>query len=58
MLPGIDVTYYGSEIGMADLYIRPDQIRDPNNAGGSHTDITRDPQRTPMQWDDTVNAGT
>lgn len=53
MLPGIDVTYYGSEIGMVDSYIRPDQIRDPYNGG-----ITRDPERTPMQWDDTVNAGT
>jgi maltose alpha-D-glucosyltransferase/alpha-amylase len=40
-LPGSPVLYYGDEIGMGDDLTRPD----------------RDGLRTPMQWDDTPNAG-
>lgn len=44
MLPGVSFTYYGEEIGMTDNYDFP--ISD-----------SRDPNRTPMQWDGTVSAG-
>ncbi|XP_022171043.1 maltase A3-like [Myzus persicae] len=57
-LPGIDVTYYGSEIGMQDnMYLRPEQITDDNLAGGPKISRPRDYQRCPMQWDDSINAG-
>lgn len=57
VLPGVDVSYYGSEIGMDDTYVRPDQIQDPNNADGALTGVARDYERCPMQWDTSINAG-
>lgn len=57
-LPGIDVTYYGSEIGMEDnMYLRPEQVTDDNLAGGPKISRPRDYERCPMQWDDSINAG-
>lgn len=53
-LPGIVCIYYGQEIGMMDYKVRPDQIRDPQL---HEIDHIRDPERLPMQWDDSINAG-
>jgi alpha-glucosidase len=59
-LPGMAVTYYGDEIRMTDVYISWEDTIDP---AGCNTDpevyyaYSRDPARTPMQWDDTANAG-
>ncbi|GFG36869.1 hypothetical protein Cfor_08679 [Coptotermes formosanus] len=44
LLPGTPVTYNGEEIGMTDL-----AMESPNDS--------RDPERTPFQWDDSTSAG-
>jgi alpha-glucosidase len=52
-LRGTPFIYYGEEIGMRDVPIPPDKEQDPARFGS----VGRDPERTPMQWDDTPNAG-
>jgi alpha-glucosidase len=47
-LRGTPFIYYGEEIGMTDVPIPPARIVDVDG---------RDPERTPMQWDATANAG-
>ena len=64
---GVPVTYYGEEIGMADGEIPARQAKDPlgqryklvPNFLLNFWDlyVNRDGCRTPMQWDDSVNAG-
>ncbi|XP_059617629.1 maltase 2-like [Phlebotomus argentipes] len=60
-LPGVAVTYYGEEIGMEDFRgISWEDTKDPQACGSNETvyqQYTRDPVRTPMQWDDSENAG-
>ena len=62
-LPGISVTYQGEEIGMTDnMDISWEETVDNKgcNCGPElylEPDCSRDPERTPMQWDDSVNAG-
>ncbi|XP_029406887.2 maltase A2 [Bactrocera dorsalis] len=46
-LPGTSVTYYGEEIGMPDYSLA---------CTGDDCGF-RDPERTPMQWDSSKNAG-
>ena len=61
ILPGIAVTYNGDEIAMEDkLDISWEDTQDPqacNTDPDSYKSHTRDPNRTPFQWDDTMNAG-
>ncbi|CAJ1067084.1 neutral and basic amino acid transport protein rBAT [Xyrichtys novacula] len=54
-LPGTPTTYYGEEIGMENINITDSQVQDP--AGKYNTSLSRDPQRSPMQWSDDTNAG-
>ena len=61
ILPGIAITYYGEEIGMEDkLDITWEATQDPqacNTDRDHYKEHTRDPNRTPFQWDDSKNAG-
>ncbi len=52
-LPGLPFIYYGDELGMTDVPISKEQLRDPFTEPGKG----RDGQRTPMQWDNTEYAG-
>ncbi|MDV6376529.1 alpha-amylase family glycosyl hydrolase, partial [Deinococcus arenicola] len=57
-LRGTPTVYYGDEIGMDNVTIPRDRMVDP--AGLQQLDVpsaSRDPERTPMQWDATPNAG-
>jgi alpha-glucosidase len=55
-LRGTPTLYYGDEIGMTNVPIAPELGHDPQgrNLGPA---FSRDPERTPMQWDATPNAG-
>nr|CAD7451878.1 unnamed protein product [Timema tahoe] len=60
LLPGVAVTYNGEEIGMEDTSVSWEQTKDPQalDAGPErYLQYTRDPERTPFQWDDTTSAG-
>ncbi|KQP31098.1 alpha-amylase [Methylobacterium sp. Leaf104] len=54
-LRGTPTLYYGDELGLAQVSIPPERVQDPweHNEPGHG----RDPERTPMQWDDSLNAG-
>ncbi len=58
-LRGTPTTYYGEEIGMENVVIPPEFIQDPPavNQPEIADVVGRDPERTPMQWDSSPNAG-
>jgi len=56
-LRGALTLYYGDEIGMTDVEIAPDLVQDPWGKQVAGLGLGRDPERTPMQWDDGPNAG-
>jgi alpha-glucosidase len=49
--------YYGDEIGMQDAIIPRELVQDPFEKRVPGVGVGRDPARTPMQWDASVNAG-
>ena len=56
---GTPTTYYGDEIGMENVEIPLAMVKDPpavNQPEIAHI-VGRDPERTPMQWDASPNAG-
>ena len=58
-LRGTPTCYYGDELGMQDVPIPPEKVQDPpavNQPEIAHL-VGRDPERTPMQWDASPNAG-
>jgi alpha-glucosidase len=56
-LRGTPTIYYGDELGMTDVPIPADLVQDPAEKRQPGLGIGRDPQRTPMRWDATPNAG-
>ena len=56
-LRGTPTLYYGDEIGMHDGDIPPERVYDPMGKNMSGLGLGRDPERTPMQWDRSPNAG-
>lgn len=56
-LKGTPTMYYGDEIGMQDVEIAPEQVQDPHEKNVPGKGLGRDPERTPMQWDSSENAG-
>lgn len=56
-LRGTPTIYYGDEIGLRQLPIAPDQVRDPFEKNVPGVGVGRDGCRTPMQWDGSPFAG-
>ena len=56
-LRGTPTLYQGDEIGIGDVQIAPDRVRDPQDLRQPGLGIGRDRSRTPMPWDASANAG-
>lgn len=59
-LPGCSVNYNGEELGMTDVFISWEDTMDPQACQSNPQEferLTRDPVRTPFQWNDQKNAG-
>uniref|UniRef100_A0A8D8E103 Maltase 2 n=1 Tax=Culex pipiens TaxID=7175 RepID=A0A8D8E103_CULPI len=59
-MPGVSITYQGEELGMTDTDISWADTKDPSACQTNqnvYQQYTRDPARTPFQWDATANAG-
>ena len=56
-LRGTPTMYYGDEIGMPDVEIPPGSVVDPWELRMPGLGLGRDPCRTPMQWDESPEAG-
>jgi alpha-glucosidase len=55
-LRGTPFVYYGEEIGMRSVEIPEERLQDPL-ARTLHPKLSRDPARTPMQWEPGAGAG-
>jgi alpha-glucosidase len=56
-LPGTLTMYYGEELGMTNVPIAPEQVKDPAEKNEPGLGQGRDPERTPMPWDHSRCAG-
>lgn len=56
-LRGTPTLYQGDEIGIGEVAIPPDRIRDPQDLRQPGQGLGRDRSRTPMAWDGSANAG-
>jgi alpha-glucosidase len=56
-LRGTPTIYYGDELGMRQVDVPGDRVRDPFERNVPGIGVGRDGCRTPMQWDASENAG-
>jgi alpha-glucosidase len=56
-LPGTPVFFAGDEIGMPNVPVADDQVRDPFEKLVPGFGLNRDPERAPMRWEPGLNAG-
>lgn len=56
-LRGSPTLYQGDEVGIGEVPIPPDRVRDPQDLRQPGLGIGRDRSRTPMPWDASDNAG-
>lgn len=56
-LRGTPTLYYGDEIGLENVPIPLNEMKDPQGLNMPDKNLSRDPQRTPMQWDASRNSG-
>ncbi|MEV0223924.1 alpha-amylase family glycosyl hydrolase [Streptomyces sp. NPDC050704] len=56
-LRGTPTLYYGDELGLPDAHVPPHLAQDPWARTGAGLGLGRDPQRSPMLWQDAPNAG-
>ena len=54
---GIPTMYYADELGLEDVEVPPASRQDPWGKDTPDLNLSRDPARTPMQWDASPNAG-
>ncbi len=56
-LRGTPTLYNGDELGMPDARIAPDDVQDPAEKNQPGLGLGRDPERSPMLWENRENAG-
>src|SRR5512133_3868516 len=56
-LRGTPTMYYGDEIAMRDVPVPAVQVMDPQGKNMPDKNLSRDPARTPMQWDNSSYGG-
>ncbi len=56
-LRGTPTLYHGDELGIGEVPITSEQMRDPQHFRQPHLGIGRDRSRTPMPWDASPGAG-
>ena len=56
-LRGTPTIYYGDELGMRDVPIPFEEVQDPQGLNMPDKNLSRDPARTPMQWNSREGAG-
>ena len=56
-LRGTPTLYQGDELGIGKVEISPKNVRDPKELREPGIGLGRDPSRTPMAWNASINAG-